>query len=103
MGSRSSDSAANFSPGAAIRAVGRRTNAAVYFVNAQGLTGMPMEFTAQFGPAPVARDVGFTVATLAMIDDGSERLAEDSGGFTVKNTNDLSKGIRRITRENQLY
>jgi VWFA-related protein len=81
----------------------RRANAAVYFVNAQGLAGMPMEFTAMFGPAPVARDVGFSFSTRGMIDDGAEGIAEDSGGFTVKNTNDLEAGIQRIARESRIY
>jgi VWFA-related protein len=86
-----------------VDAASRRANAAVYFVNAQGLAGMPMEFTAQFGPAPVAKDVGFAFSTLGMTDDGAEGIAEDSGGFTVKNTNDLDAGIRRISRESQIY
>ena len=86
-----------------VDAASRRANAAIYFVNAQGLTGMPLEFTAQFGPAPVAKDVGFAFSTLGMIDDGAEAIAEDSGGFTVKNTNDLDAGILRISRESQTY
>ncbi len=86
-----------------VDAASRRANAAVYFLNAQGLSGMPMEFTAQFGPAPVAKDVGFAYSTLGMIDDGAEGIAEDSGGFTVKNTNDLDAGILRISRESQTY
>jgi VWFA-related protein len=86
-----------------VDAASRRANAAIYFVNAQGLVGMPMEFTAQFGPAPVAKDVGFAFSTRGMIDDGSEGIAEDSGGFTVKNTNDLDAGILRISRESQTY
>ena len=86
-----------------VHAASRRTNAAVYFVNAQGLSGMPIEFTAQFGPAPVAKDIGFAYSTLGMIDDGAEGIAEDSGGFSVKNTNDLDAGILRISRESQTY
>jgi len=86
-----------------VDAASRRTNAAVYFVNAQGLTGMPIEFTAQFGPAPVAKDIGFAYSTRGMIDDGAEGIAEDSGGFSVKNTNDLDGGILRISRESQTY
>jgi hypothetical protein len=37
------------------------------------------------------------------VDDGSEAIAADSGGFTVKNTNDLSRGIHRIAQETQIY
>jgi len=35
--------------------------------------------------------------------EGSESLASDSGGFTVKNTNDLGKGIQRIADESRSY
>ncbi len=81
----------------------RRANAAIYFVNARGLQGMPVEFSAQFGPPQPERDIGFTMAAMSSLDDGSENLADDSGGFTVKNTNDLDRGIERIARETRIY
>jgi VWFA-related protein len=81
----------------------RRANAAIYFLNARGLEGMPMEFTAAFGPPLPVQDVGFAYLSMDMEDDGSESLASDSGGFTVKNTNDLETGIQRIARETQSY
>ena len=86
-----------------VRAASRRANAAIYFVNARGLDGMPVEFSAEFGPSLPAEDIGFAFASMNRIDDGSENLAADTGGFTVKNTNDLSSGIQRISRETQLY
>jgi len=81
----------------------RRANAAIYFLNARGLDGMPVEFTAQFGPALPASDVGYAFASMTRVDDGSEAIAADSGGFTVKNTNDLSRGIQRIANETRIY
>jgi len=86
-----------------VNAASRRANAAIYFVNARGLVGMPVEFSAQFGPPPAEREIGFTLSAMSSLDDGSESLAEDSGGFTVKNTNDLERGIERIARETQIY
>jgi VWFA-related protein len=86
-----------------VNAASRRANAAIYFVNARGLDGLPPEFSAEFGPAIAAEDVGFTFAFMNRSDDGSESIADESGGFTVKNTNDLSSGIRRIARETQIY
>jgi hypothetical protein len=86
-----------------VNAASRRANAAMYFVNARGLEGMPAEFSAEFGPAPVMQDVGYTFAMMNRFDDGSEELAAESGGFTVKNTNDLESGIQRIAREAQVY
>jgi VWFA-related protein len=81
----------------------RRSNAAIYFLNARGLEGMPVEFSAEFGPALASQDVGFAFSSMNRVDDGSEALASESGGFTVKNTNDLAKGIQRIAKETQIY
>ena len=47
----------------------------------------------------VLSNIGYAFATMNRFDDGSENLAEESGGFTVKNTNDLEKGIQRIAKE----
>jgi len=81
----------------------RRANAAVYFLNARGLEGLPGEFSAAFGPPVASQDVGYAFASADFVDDGSEVIANDSGGFTVKNTNDLSQGIQRIAKETQQY
>jgi VWFA-related protein len=81
----------------------RRGNAAIYFLNARGLEGMPIEFSAQFGPALPTPDIGFALSAASALDDGAEDLADESGGFTVRNTNDLESGIQRIARETQMY
>lgn len=92
----------------------QRSNVAVYFVDARGLEGMPVEMTAQFGLAPEARDMGINAlggdylgaATFLEGDlssEGSQNIALESGGFTVKNTNDLGAGIARIARESEAY
>ncbi len=85
-----------------VTAAARRANAAIYFLNASGLE-MPVEFSAQFGPSLASQDVGYAFTSMDLEDDGTEVLAADSGGFTVKNTNDLSRGIQRIARESQKY
>ena len=81
----------------------RRANAAVYFLNSRGLEGMPIEMTAQFGPALPDQDVGFAFAESWDAVAGADVVADDSGGFTVRNTNDLSGGIQRIANETQAY
>jgi VWFA-related protein len=81
----------------------RRANAAVYFVNARGLEGMPVYMTAEFGPALPDQDVGFAFAETLDAVAGADAVAEDSGGFTVRNTNDLTGGIQRIGNETQAY
>jgi hypothetical protein len=81
----------------------RRANAAVYFLNAKGLEGMPSAFTAQFGPPLDNQDIGFALAESFEAVGGSENVAANTGGFTVKNTNDLASGIQRIADESRAY
>ena len=81
----------------------RRSNAAIYFLDTRGLQGMPDMLTAEFGPAIDSRDIGAAFSETIEASQGSESLASDSGGFVVRNTNDLSKGIRRIADESQAY
>ncbi len=81
----------------------RRSNAAIYFLNARGLEGMPIAMTAQFGPALPDQDIGFAFAETFEAVAGAEVVASDSGGFVVRNTNDLSGGIQKIANETQAY
>jgi VWFA-related protein len=81
----------------------RRANAAVYFLNARGLEGVPSAFTAQFGPPLDNQDIGFALAESFEAVGGSENIAANTGGFTVKNTNDLEAGIRRIADETRIF
>jgi len=91
----------------------RRSNVVIYFLDARGLEGMPLEMTAQFGMAPEARDLGIsglggeylggTMLTGEMASEGAQALASESGGFTIKNTNDLAGGVERIAAESQTY
>jgi VWFA-related protein len=81
----------------------RRGNAAIYFLDARGLAGMPNYFTAEFGPPIDSRDIGAVFLDTLQEAEGAESLASDSGGFSVKNTNDLGKGIQRIADESRSY
>jgi VWFA-related protein len=81
----------------------RRSNAALYFLDTRGLQGMPAYFTAEFGPAIDNQDVGAAFVDTLEEAAGAESLAHDSGGFSVKNTNDLSKGIVRIAEDSRNY
>ena len=64
---------------------------------------MPDYFTAQFGPPIDTQDIGAAFTENLEASEGSESLAADTGGFTVKNTNDLGKGIQRIADESRVY
>ncbi len=81
----------------------RRSNTAMYFVDARGLTGGSIYQTAEFGPPIDNRDIGSALLDTLQEGEGSESLAADSGGFSVKNTNDLGKGIQRIADESRAY
>jgi VWFA-related protein len=81
----------------------RRANIAMYFVDARGLEVQTAFASAQFGSPIDPRDVGATNADLALDAEGAATLAESSGGFSVRNRNDLGAGLRRIGRESQAY
>ena len=81
----------------------RRGNCAIYFVDTMGLGGMPVSMTAQFGPALPDQDIGAAFAENLERSEGAESLAADSGGFSVKNSNDLARGLVRIADETRVY
>jgi len=81
----------------------RRSNVAMYFVDTRGLGGMPSYMNAEFGPAIDSQDVSAAFGDELDQSAGAEMLASDSGGFSVKNTNDLSRGFLRIADETKSY
>ena len=52
----------------------------------------PLAMTAEFGPPIDTQDIGAAFSETIEASEGAESLASDSGGFSVKNTNDLSRG-----------
>jgi VWFA-related protein len=81
----------------------RRSNAAIYFLDARGLVGGPAELSAEWAQPVFERDVAFPAQELILETEGSESLALESGGFSIKNTNDLASGIERIASESRTY
>ncbi len=81
----------------------RRGNCAIYFVDTMGLGGMPIAMTAEFGPALPQEDIGAAFAENLERSEGAESISVDSGGFSVKNSNDLAKGLQRIADETRVY
>jgi VWFA-related protein len=81
----------------------RRVNAVIYFVNSRGLEGLPDALTAEYRTVLPAEDLGFAFAQTMETTEGSEGLASDSGGFTVRNSNDLAGGLKRIADETRVY
>ncbi len=82
----------------------RRGNTAIYFVDSRGLTGLSDFYSAEFGGSGTDnQDLGSALLDTAQASEGAESLASDTGGFTVKNTNDLAAAIGRIASETQSY
>ncbi len=82
----------------------RRGNTAIYFVDSRGLTGLSDFYSAEFGGSGTdPRDLGSAMLDNVQAAEGSESLASDTGGFSVKNTNDLGAAIGRIAAETQSY
>jgi len=81
----------------------QRTNTAVYFVDVRGLSAMPLAATAQFGPMLPGEDVSTTITQDLVSSEGADTIANNTGGFPIKNTNDLERGLRRIAQETRRY
>jgi VWFA-related protein len=81
----------------------RRANVPIYFIDTRGLQGLPDAFTAAFGRPIEAQDTVAVLADLSREAEGSESLALDTGGFVVKNSNDLAGGISRVSAESRVY
>ncbi len=90
-------------------AAARETNTAVYFVDARGLVTDSGVGTADVGGGstempddPRARaKVRFEEAVLES--GGAQALAEETGGFSVRNTNDLEGATERIAEESRVF
>lgn len=83
--------------------VARTANAAIYFLDTQGIASMPWMMSAESATAVDSRDIGAMFSDAREATSGAEAVASESGGFTVRNTNDLTAGIRRIAAESQSY
>jgi len=81
----------------------RRSNIAMYLVDARGLEVQSVFASAQFGAPLDSRDVGAANADASLEAEGAVALSESSGGFAVQNSNDLAAGLRRIGRESRAY
>jgi VWFA-related protein len=82
----------------------RRANVAVYFLDARGLLAGTPYGQAQQGGRPLdTRDVTAANIELTLGAEGAARIAEDTGGFSVRNQNDLGGGLERIGVESRVY
>ena len=87
----------------------RVANAAVYFVDARAMSGWEGVFTAveQWGVDLSTEFVGQRPTSIGERRNyksaGPEVLASQTGGFTIKNSNDLAGAVQRVFEENRNY
>ena len=81
----------------------RRANAAVYFLDARGLSGLPATADAEIADPTDLRDMGSQLGESLREAQGAVSLAVDTGGFAIRNANDLGRGLHRIDEESRHY
>ena len=72
-----------------------RANAPIHFLDARGLDGMGKFQGVEYGPA-LDRDAGEEPMAFSIAAEGSSNLAQDTGGITIRNSNDLARGLTRL-------
>ncbi len=77
----------------------RRANAAVYFLDARGLSAAVTGMEAEVGTRTEFRDLGSWFTEARERSAGSEALAADTGGFSLRDRNDLGAGLTRVGLE----
>jgi VWFA-related protein len=88
----------------AVAAASREANTAVYFVNVRGLVasaGGPSVADAGAPDPSLSGRMGFE--DLVLESAGARSLADDTGGFSVVNTNDLGAAAERVGAESRIF
>jgi VWFA-related protein len=86
-----------------VRDAARRANVVVHFLDTRGLVA-PGFYSAQFDALPGdSSSLGAVLADSSLDAEGAEALALDTGGYAVRNTNDLTDGVERIAVESRSY
>ena len=88
-----------------VRDAARRANAVLYFLDARGLRDPTFDSL----DLPLVHDnVSTNFSSLereyeSMANAGAVNLAEDTGGFAIRNTNDLGAGLGRVSGESRTF
>jgi VWFA-related protein len=80
-----------------------RANAAIYFLDARGLTGADELSSAEYGIELLEQDQSSTLARAPLETEGSESVAVDTGGFSFRNPNNLLGGMEKAADEQKAY
>lgn len=87
----------------AVTRAARQADAAIYFVDARGLFGAPDFASAEAGREMDERDILSNLVNTTQDTQGSLSLALDTGGYAIRNTNDLERGLRGISDRSRAY
>ena len=83
--------------------IAHEANVAIHFLDVRGLLTTP-GYSADFAGSPDPSRVAETSLDQNVIyTAGSQDLAADTGGFSVRNTNDLAPGLDRIAVESRVF
>lgn len=83
----------------------REANTAVYFIDVRGLQAITgFGSAADPGRLPDPSEMrAMALEDSRLAAAGSEELADETGGFSVRNTNDLGAGVERIADESRVF
>src|SRR5262249_37439489 len=89
----------------AVAAVAREANTALYFVDTRGLVALPGGGSAADAEATTDPRTRAQIGTETSILEtaGGVALAEETGGFAIRNTNDFGTGAARIAQESRVF
>jgi VWFA-related protein len=87
-----------------VAAAAREANAAVYFIDARGLQTGPGIYGAANPGTPNPSDFVRVSTETGLLDSGgAQALADETGGTSFRNTNDLGAAAARVARESRAY
>ena len=87
-----------------VTSMARAANAAVYFVDTHGLQAQPGSGGAADPGNPNPSDFGRASFEAGVLEStGAQALADETGGLSFRNTNDLAAAGMRVARESRTY
>lgn len=85
-------------------AASRRANTALYFIDVRGLMGQEVFSAAnKVVGAPTLTGLAGEESERNLVTAGTQTLAQDTGGFSIRNSNDFGAATARIAAESRAY